>query len=92
MKTSELRSKSADELKAQLLDLSKAQFNFRFQKSTGQLEKTGGVRETRRTIAKIKTILAELKSGKAPVAKKAPKAKVAASKEAAPKKKKESKE
>lgn len=85
MKTSELRTKSADELKAQLLELSKEQFNFRFQKTTGQLEKGSAVRKARRTIAKIKTILAEMKSGKAPAAKKAPKAKA---EKAAPKTKK----
>lgn len=88
MKTSELRTKSTDELKAQLLELRKEQFNFRFQKTTGQLEKTGGIRIARRTIAKIKTILAENESGKAPVAKKAAKPKAAAS----AKKKKETKE
>jgi large subunit ribosomal protein L29 len=76
MKTAELRSKSADELKQQLLDLRKEQFSFRFQKSTGKIENTSRIRVVRRDIAKIKTLLNELKSGKAPAktAKKAAKA------------------
>jgi len=71
MKTAELRSKSADELKASLLGLRKEQFNFRFQKSTGSLEGTARMRSVRRDIARIKTLLNEMKSGKAPAAKKA---------------------
>ena len=88
MKTTELRTKSADELKAQLLDLRKEQLNYRFQQTTGQLEKSNGIRIARRTIAKIQTILAEMKSGKT-VAAKAPKAPKAAK---APAKKKSTKE
>ena len=57
----------------ELLDLRKEQFNFRFQKSTGKIENTGRIRTVRRDIAKIKTLLNEVKSGKAPVAKKAAK-------------------
>ena len=94
MKTAELRSKSPDELSKNLLELRKEQFNFRFQKSTGQLENTSRVRIVRRDIAKIKTLLNQQKSGKV-VAANAPKvkaAKAAATKETAPKKKKESKE
>lgn len=89
MKTADLRAKSADQLKQDLLDLSKEQFNFRFQKSTGQLENTGRIRAVRRDIAKIKTILAEVKQGKSPAAKPAKKAKAAGT---TAKKKKESKE
>ena len=69
MKTSELRAKSADELKQELLNLRKEQFNFRFQKSTGKIEDTSRVRIVRRDIAKVKTLLNEMKSGKKPVAK-----------------------
>jgi large subunit ribosomal protein L29 len=58
MKASELRTKTQDELNDQLLQLKKEQFNLRFQKATGQLENTARVREVRRDIAKIKTILA----------------------------------
>lgn len=76
MKTAELRSKSKDELQQSLMDLRKEQFNFRFQKATGKIENTARINIVRRDIAKIKTILNELKSGKAPAAK-APKAKAA---------------
>ena len=69
MKTADLRLKTADELKAELMNLNKEQFNFRFQKTTGQMENTGRVRTVRRDIAKIKTLLSEVKSGKAPAAK-----------------------
>jgi large subunit ribosomal protein L29 len=57
MKATELRHKTPDELKDQLLQLKKEQFNLRFQKATGQLENTARVREVRRDIARIKTIL-----------------------------------
>jgi large subunit ribosomal protein L29 len=59
MKASDVRAKTADELKDALLDLKKEQFNLRFQRATQQLEKVGRVREVRRDIARIKTILAE---------------------------------
>jgi large subunit ribosomal protein L29 len=57
MKASELRTRSQDQLREQLLQLKKEQFNLRFQKATGQLENTARVREVRRDIARIKTIL-----------------------------------
>ena len=47
---------SADELSDELAKLKKEQFNLRFQKATGQLEKTSRVKEVRRDIARIKTI------------------------------------
>ena len=59
MATSDLRAKTPDELKDQLLGLKKEQFNLRFQRATQQLEKPGRVREVRRQIARIKTILSE---------------------------------
>jgi large subunit ribosomal protein L29 len=58
MKAEELRGKTRDQLNEQLLDLKKEQFNLRFQKASGQLENTARVREVRRDIARIKTILA----------------------------------
>ncbi len=88
MKTADLRAKTEDQLKEELLSLSKEQFNFRFQKSTGQLENTGRIRIVRRDIARINTVLTELKKGAVPAAKAPKKAKAAA----APKKKKEAKE
>ena len=59
MKASDVRAKSADELKTELLGLKKEQFNLRFQKASGQLENTARVFSVRRDIARIKTILAE---------------------------------
>ena len=59
MASKDINQKSADELKQDLLDLRKEQFNLRFQRATQQLEKTGRVREVRREIARIKTILGE---------------------------------
>lgn len=59
MKTGDLRSKSADQLKDQLVQLKKEQFNLRFQQATGQLEKTARVKEVRRDIARVKTLLSE---------------------------------
>jgi large subunit ribosomal protein L29 len=59
MKGSEVRAKTGDELREQLLELKKEQFNLRFQKATGQLENTARVRQVRRDIARIKTILGE---------------------------------
>ena len=59
MKASDHRAKTPDELKDALLNLKKEQFNLRFQRATQQLEKTGRVREVRREIARIKTILGE---------------------------------
>ncbi|MFN4225718.1 MAG: 50S ribosomal protein L29 [Hyphomonas sp.] len=66
MKAADVRSKSADQLKDELVKLKKEQFNLRFQAATGQLEKTGRVSEVRRDIARIKTILREkAQAGKA---------------------------
>jgi large subunit ribosomal protein L29 len=66
MKAADVRSKSADQLKDELLKLKKEQFNLRFQAATGQLEKTGRVTQVRRDIARIKTILREkTQAGKA---------------------------
>jgi large subunit ribosomal protein L29 len=59
MKAADLRAKTKDELGDQLLQLKKEQFNLRFQRATGQLENTARVREVRRDIARIKTLLAE---------------------------------
>jgi large subunit ribosomal protein L29 len=77
MKTADLRAKTKDELEQSLLDLRKEQFNFRFQKATGKIENTSLIRAARRNVAKIKTVLNELKSGKAPAAKSAKAAKAA---------------
>jgi large subunit ribosomal protein L29 len=57
MKASDLRTKSDDELKTELLGLRKEAFNLRFQAASGQLENTTRKRLVRRDIARIKTIL-----------------------------------
>ena len=53
----DLRSLSSDQLHEQLLNLKKEQFNLRFQKATGQFEKTHRVNEIRKDIARIQTLL-----------------------------------
>jgi large subunit ribosomal protein L29 len=50
-------AKTNDELSSELLALKKEQFNLRFQKASGQLENTARMRQVRRDIARIKTIL-----------------------------------
>jgi large subunit ribosomal protein L29 len=64
MKASDVRAKTADELKDQLVDLKKEQFNLRFQRATQQLEKPARVKEVRRDIARIKTILGQKSAAK----------------------------
>jgi len=58
-KVTDFRAKTADELNDQLLQLKKEQFNLRFQRASGQLENTARVRQVRRDIARIKTVLGE---------------------------------
>ena len=57
MKAGDLRAKTPDELNENLVQLKKEQFNLRFQRASGQLENTARVRQVRRDIARIKTIL-----------------------------------
>ena len=57
MKAEDLRTKTEDELRDQLLSLKREQFNLRFQAASGQLENTAQVRRVRRNIARIQTIL-----------------------------------
>ncbi len=59
MKAEDLRGRTEDELKDQLLALKKEQFNLRFQKASGQLENTARVGTVRRDIARIKTVLGQ---------------------------------
>lgn len=59
MKASELREKSVDELNAELLKLREGQFKLNVQKMTGQLGQTHLLKETRKDIARIKTVLSE---------------------------------
>ncbi len=59
MKAADLRVKTKDELREELVGLKKEQFNLRFQAASGQLENTARVREIRRTIARINTIIGQ---------------------------------
>ncbi len=53
------RASTPDQLRDELTKLKKEQFNLRFQKATGQMEKTSRVKEVRRDIARIESILSE---------------------------------
>ena len=57
MKAAEFKTKTLDELGDELEQLKKEQFNLRFQKATGQLENTARVRQVRRDIARIQTVI-----------------------------------
>jgi large subunit ribosomal protein L29 len=59
MKASELKSKSVEELNTELLGLLREQFNMRMQSATGQLAQTHLMKQVRRNIARVKTILTE---------------------------------
>ncbi|HVH74085.1 MAG TPA: 50S ribosomal protein L29 [Stellaceae bacterium] len=59
MKPGDVRAKTADELGDELDRLGKEIFNLRFQRASGQLENTARVRQVRRDIARIRTILGE---------------------------------
>jgi large subunit ribosomal protein L29 len=59
MKASELRSKSVDELNAELIGLRKEQFNLRMQRGAGQLASPSQFKVVQKDIARIKTILTE---------------------------------
>ncbi|OZI76983.1 50S ribosomal protein L29 [Bordetella genomosp. 12] len=63
MKASELRSKDAAELGKELESLLKAQFGLRMQKATQQLANNSQLRNVRRDIARVRTLLTE-KAGK----------------------------
>jgi large subunit ribosomal protein L29 len=61
MKVVDIRTKTDDELKAEVLELRKESFNLRFQTASGQLENTARVRQVRRDIARVKTVQNERK-------------------------------
>ena len=67
-KIGDVRVKSADELNTMLLDLRKEQFNLRFQRATGQLEALSRIKQVRRDIARVKTIIGERARASAPKA------------------------
>ena len=63
---SDVRTKTPDELTDLLLGLRKEQFNLRFQRAAGQNEGIGRVKQVRREIARVKTIMAEKQASSAP--------------------------
>ncbi|MBR0670345.1 50S ribosomal protein L29 [Neoroseomonas soli] len=67
-KIGDIRAKTPDELNTMLLDLRKEQFNLRFQRATGQLEALSRIKQVRRDIARVKTIIGERAQSAAPKA------------------------
>jgi large subunit ribosomal protein L29 len=59
----DMRTKSDDQLAAQLTELKREQFNLRFQSATNQLERPARIKEVRRAIARIKTLQSERTNG-----------------------------
>jgi len=59
MKVSELKEKNLDELKKDLLDLLREQFNLRMQRANGQLNRHHLLREARKNIARVKMVIDE---------------------------------
>jgi len=62
-RVADIRAMTEDQLEDEALKLKKEQFNLRFQRATGQLENTSRVREVRRDIARLKTVLHERERG-----------------------------
>jgi len=59
MKASELRQKSANELKKEVIDLTREQFNLLMQKGIGEMPRGHLIKKVRRAIARTKTIITE---------------------------------
>ena len=59
MNASELREKTPDQLRDELVSLKKEAFNLRFQQASGQLENTARMRQVRRDVARVQTVLNE---------------------------------
>jgi large subunit ribosomal protein L29 len=64
MNVKELRAKDADALTKELQELQKAHFSLRMQKATQQLQNTSQIRQTRRDIARVRTVLAQKAAAK----------------------------
>jgi large subunit ribosomal protein L29 len=63
MNANELRGSAVEDIQKQLEELLKEQFNLRMQKGTGQLSRPSQMRSVRRDIARIKTVMTEMKAG-----------------------------
>lgn len=59
MKSEDARAMTLDQLKDELVNLKKEQFNLRFQQASGQLENTARMRIVRRGIARVKTVMSQ---------------------------------
>jgi len=59
MDVADIRTKTEDELKDQLQELKKEALNLRFQRASGQLEATARIRQVRRDIARVRTVMGE---------------------------------
>ena len=66
MKAADARTMTVDQIDDEVLKLKKEQFNLRFQRATGQLENTSRVRQVRRTIALLKTVANQKRTGSEP--------------------------
>jgi large subunit ribosomal protein L29 len=65
MKMSDVKALTDDQLSDEIAKLKKEQFNLRFQKASGQLEKTARVRQVRRDIARLRTAETQRRATKA---------------------------
>ncbi|HPR17116.1 MAG TPA: 50S ribosomal protein L29 [Candidatus Cloacimonadota bacterium] len=63
MKMKDIRELTKDELQQKLIDLKEELFNLRFQQSTNRLENPMRIRQVKRDVARIKTLLTELDRG-----------------------------
>ncbi len=61
MKASELRGMSQEDLSKELINLRREQFNLRMQRATGQLARPNEYGRVKKDIARVKTVLGELK-------------------------------
>jgi len=59
MKASKIREMSVDQLQGEIQDMAQQLFKLRFQKATGQLENKSKMRQVRKDLARVKTILTE---------------------------------
>ena len=64
MKATEIRNLTTTEIEVKINELKDELFNLRFQLATGQLENTGRIREVRKGIARMKTIISERENNK----------------------------
>ncbi|MEJ2212834.1 MAG: 50S ribosomal protein L29 [Gammaproteobacteria bacterium] len=63
MNASELKEKTAEELQTILLDLRKEQFNLRMQQGTGQLSRPHQMKQVKKDIARVHTVMNQAKAG-----------------------------